>query len=114
SMTGVLKIPRPVWNVQRLPPDVDGVIGLRPSCALVRRNLGQGLSGSSGTSYWKGARVARSFRRLGRVPAIRTTPFSWSQWRIGSSARSFTAPSNPVQLDHTARMTVPLRVTLGL
>jgi hypothetical protein len=50
-MTGVLKMPLPVWKLHGSPTAAAGVTVLRPSCRLSRRNFGHGLSGSSGTSY---------------------------------------------------------------
>lgn len=49
AMTGVLKIPLPVGKVQRLPPVVEGLTDVRPSCRAFARNFGHGLSGASGT-----------------------------------------------------------------
>src|SRR5262245_44174673 len=52
-MTGELKIPLPVAKVHGSPCSLAGASGLKPVCAEARRNLGQGLWGSSGTSYEK-------------------------------------------------------------
>src|SRR5262245_17927038 len=100
-MTGVLKIPLPVGYVHSFPPTVDGFTVLRPSCRLVRRNFGHGLRGSSATSYSNGARVARSFRRLGFAPLMLTVPLSDAQSLVARVAVSFTGPSNPAQRGQT-------------
>src|SRR5512147_1617787 len=113
-MTGVLKIPLPVGYVHSFPPTVAGFTVPSPSCRLVRRNFGQGLRGSSATSYWKGARAARSFRRFGLAPLMLTVPLRVAQSLVASVAVSFTGPSNPAQLGHAALMTVDLRFTRGL
>src|SRR5262245_31416939 len=108
-MTGVLKIPLLVGNVQARPPSSDGVTGERPSWRLVRRNFGHGLVGSSATSYWNGARVARSLRRAGLPFATVTTPRSVSHGLRLRSARSFTLPGTPAHDVHAARTIVPRR-----
>src|SRR5262245_28111667 len=102
-------MPFPVWNDHRLPPPVPGRSGLRPSWAGVRRNLGQGLRGSSGTSY--GLRAAAMRCARGR-PRMRSRPGTASQAGAARRASSRTRPVTPGQSVHVARSRVALRVAL--
>jgi len=64
--TGVLKIPLPVGKVHRLPPVVEGLTEVRPSCRAFALNFGQGLSGASGTlAVLAGAALASSLLHEG-------------------------------------------------